>query len=169
MLNHYLNKTCNSCGTIKSKNSFYRNKTTADGFQYKCKECSKQLATERRLANKDKNTEYRKTYYISNKTAILKQQKNYRSVKQGLINANKAKRRADKLKATPNWSDKDAIRRMYIVAKFMNEKLGEDYQVDHVIPLKGKSICGLHCETNLQLLSARENRIKGSSFNQAVG
>lgn len=61
-------------------------------------------------------------------------------------------------KATPQWADQAHIREIY-------KKAGADgMHVDHVIPLKGALVCGLHVETNLQLLSPLENMKKGNRY-----
>ena len=67
-------------------------------------------------------------------------------------------RRARLLKATPSWANLGAVRQMYRNAA----RLG--LTVDHIIPLKGKNVCGLHVENNLQLLPWSENRTKGNSL-----
>ena len=61
-----------------------------------------------------------------------------------------ANRRASKLRATPAWADFDKIKSIY-------DNCPTGYHVDHIIPLQGKYICGLHVETNLQYLPASEN------------
>jgi hypothetical protein len=77
----------------------------------------------------------------------------------GIINANTAKRRAMKHKATPPWSDLDAIKEIYARAK----RTG--MHVDHLIPLCGRLVCGLHVPENLQLLAPVENFRKSNKFN----
>ena len=63
----------------------------------------------------------------------------------------------DIIKRTPKWADLTAIR------KFYNE-CPEGYHVDHIIPLKGKEVSGLHILSNLQYLSAKENLLKSNTF-----
>lgn len=70
-----------------------------------------------------------------------------------LTNAHKARIK----RATPAWAD-----RAKIVAVYKNCPLG--WQVDHVIPLRGKLVSGLHVHGNLQYLPAKENRAKSNQF-----
>ena len=59
--------------------------------------------------------------------------------------------------AYPAWADKGAIKTFY-------DECPDGYQVDHVIPLRGNNISGLHVENNLQYLTLSENSRKGNSF-----
>lgn len=70
-------------------------------------------------------------------------------------NANAAKYRASKLNRTPSWANLEKIKEIY-----KNCPIG--YHVDHIIPLLGKFISGLHIETNLQYISARDNLRKSN-------
>lgn len=58
----------------------------------------------------------------------------------------------------PPWADRKAIAEVYRKAS----KLG--LEVDHVVPLKGISVCGLHVENNLQIITAEENSAKRNHF-----
>jgi hypothetical protein len=70
---------------------------------------------------------------------------------------NSAKRKANKLNATPSWADLQKIKEIY-------DNCPEGYHVDHIIPLQGMYVCGLHVENNLQYLSASENTSKGNKY-----
>jgi hypothetical protein len=67
--------------------------------------------------------------------------------------------------AMPGWADKEAIERFYVEAREMTIRTGVKHQVDHVIPLKHKLVCGLHVPANLQVITATENLRKKNSFN----
>lgn len=101
-------------------------------------------ATQWRLANKDKH---------------LKANREYKARNRARMNADKALYKATRLKATPHWlTDLQLceISLYYIVGQLLN------LQVDHIIPLKGKDVQGLHVPWNLQLLTKSENCRKGN-------
>ena len=77
-----------------------------------------------------------------------------------VFRARDAKRRADQLNATPAWADMGAIKAIYRQAREMTDSLGEPYEVDHVVPLKGRTVCGLHVPQNLQIIPQTDNRKK---------
>lgn len=77
------------------------------------------------------------------------------------------KRQMTLKQATPNWLselDELFIKEIYHLAVLRSELLGIDYHVDHIMPLHGKHVCGLHTPDNLQLLPASENIKKNNSY-----
>jgi len=78
------------------------------------------------------------------------------------INAKTSRRKALRLQATPAWADSKAIDQYYLIARFLTEELGTPFQVDHVVPLQSKQVCGLHVQTNLSILPAAWNAKKGN-------
>ena len=79
-----------------------------------------------------------------------------------------AQRRARKLNATPSWlseEDKKQIERIYKVCSKVSEKTNRPHDVDHIVPLQGENVCGLHVPWNLQILPASMNRSKNNAYN----
>lgn len=77
-------------------------------------------------------------------------------------NFKKKKRECIKKQAIPIWADMKKIRLYYEMAKLYDDVFEEKHHVDHIIPLNGKNVCGLHWEENLQILGAKENMKKGN-------
>ena len=88
----------------------------------------------------------------------------YRKDNPGWMSFHCAKRRSNKLQATPIWSDLDNIKLIYQKAKEFSQRLGIQLVVDHVIPLNGKTVYGLHVPDNLQLLTKELNSEKNNKF-----
>ena len=183
-------KICSACKQI---GEFYKKKSTKDVLQSICKECKKQYRKdnveeirqydkEYRQANPERKTNAQRKYYLNNIEEIKQynkqryqdnieeirqDMKQYRQDNQGKVNARHAKRRAAKIQRTPKWLtslDWEKIEEFYIYARFMTETLGIPHVVDHIIPLQGKNISGLHVPENLRIITARENGIKYNNW-----
>jgi hypothetical protein len=72
-------------------------------------------------------------------------------------NAKSALEKAMRLQRIPPWADLEAIKQFYL-------NRPEGYHVDHIVPLRGKTVSGLHVLENLQYLPAKENMSKGNKF-----
>ena len=80
--------------------------------------------------------------------------------------AKTAKRNAAKLQRTPLWLTQEhhkQIGQFYWEAAEVSKLVGEFYHVDHIVPLQGKTVSGLHVPWNLQILHAQENLSKGNN------
>ena len=71
--------------------------------------------------------------------------------------------------ATPSWADKAAMRDFYERVKLCAALTGIDLTVDHIVPIKGDGVCGLHVPHNLQILKADDNRRKGARYDGHAG
>ncbi len=83
------------------------------------------------------------------------------------LNSVYAQRRARSKSATPPWLtqvERGRILLKYKEAKVMSLLTGIRHEVDHVIPLNGKSVSGLHVPWNLRVIPARENKRKSKKF-----
>jgi hypothetical protein len=103
--------------------------------------------------------EYRKkykAYYEENKLAFL---------------ARANKRRAAKLQALPKWltpEQLEQIKELYTCAQMFKLYTGEEYHVDHIVPLQGENVCGLHVPWNLQVIPAKENQVKYNKLQEDI-
>lgn len=68
----------------------------------------------------------------------------------------------NKRKAIPQWADRKAILAFYKEARRLTKETGIMHHVDHILPISHPLLCGLHVETNLQVLPALENARKSN-------
>ena len=114
-----------------------------------------------REANPDKVKAYHKAFRQANPDKV----KARRKAISDMLNAATAKRRAKKLHATPSWltnQDLEHIKFFYSLAKDMESLTGAKYHVDHIVPLQGRNVSGLHVPWNLQVITATNNLSKSN-------
>lgn len=95
--------------------------------------------------------------YEANQKTQSERHRRWRKTHLEYIRLRSANDRAKKLNRTPPWADLNGIKEFY-----MNCPKG--HHVDHIIPLSGKNVSGLHVLENLQYLPAKENLRKGNKF-----
>lgn len=121
-----------------------------------------------RDAKPDYMPQYLADYYARNSEAIkARVRERAERLREELkpVNAARAMRRiVKKRSATPPWADEVAIRAFYLEAARLTKETGVEHQVDHVIPLQGKTVTGLHVHTNLQVLPKAANQSKGNRW-----
>jgi 5-methylcytosine-specific restriction endonuclease McrA len=66
--------------------------------------------------------------------------------------------------AMPYWADQKAMLKIYLKAQILRATNNRTYNVDHIIPLYHKKVCGLHVAENLQVLTERQNTAKSNKF-----
>lgn len=72
------------------------------------------------------------------------------------------RRRYHERLATPAWADRAAIRQLYLRAERLTRETGEQWVVDHIVPLRGGIVCGLHVHWNMRVIHWVENAEKGN-------
>ena len=127
---------------------------------------------ERQRKWREKNRDYLREesvrYRLENKELIQERRKSW-NVNIPNKRALEAKRRANKLNATPDWLTQDMLDEIeykYFLARDLSQITGEPHQVDHIVPLQGTDICGLHVPWNLQVLTASDNQRKSNKFGE---
>jgi hypothetical protein len=100
-----------------------------------------------RSRNPDKFREIARRYYANNKASCIAQVKKYKVSKRNAI---------------PAWANLFFMQEAYSIAALRTKVTGVDWHVDHIVPLHSDIVCGLHCEANLQVITAQENMAKGN-------
>lgn len=150
-------RKCESCNRMRSKAWRAKNpdKVQALNATYYIAERERLKAAQRawNAGNSEYAAEYARQYRAANPDVarIWRQRNKQRTVWYT------TSRRAAKLQRTPSWADKFAIRRFYLACP-------EGYQVDHIVPLRGRLVSGLHVLNNLQYLTKEANTRKLNKF-----
>ncbi len=172
-------KTCVACGCTKLATDFYRSSNYKDGLQYECIPCAKLRTKEYALANREKVLCRKKRYRESNQLKISAGYNQWLMVNRdkrraidnkwghcniGKVTAKSRARKLAKLNRTPAWANKQEIEQIYIECTRVSRETGIKHHVDHIIPLRGKTVSGLHVENNLQIITVEENLRKNNKF-----
>ena len=119
-----------------------------------------------------KNPEVRSEYFRKrrqeNPERIREYFRKWRHENPDKANARNAKRRAYKLQRTPHWLTEEEvfmIKEAYSLAKLREKTTGIKWHVDHIVPLQGDTVSGLHCPENLQVIPWSENISKKNNWN----
>ena len=155
-------KVCSTCKEEKSLESFGKRNDVPSGLSYVCKVC-KSASTRRAKATPEGRAKAAK--YSRDNRHIHRAYE--RTIPRWKKRAKDMARKAAKDNRTPSWltdKHKEQIKDYYWLAKDLERINGEPYHVDHIVPLRGKDISGLHVPWNLQVLPAKINMSKGNRY-----
>jgi len=107
---------------------------------------------------------YGSSYREENREMLREKNREYSKDNRAIRNANYARYRANKIQATPAWASDKYMKLWYEGAKIQEKLTGRKVHVDHIVPLKGANVCGLHCEDNMQWMFAEDNCSKGNKY-----
>lgn len=158
-------KTCVRCNNEKPKTSeffFFRNKKKGWLSSF-CKVCKKEHRSNNMKS--ELNNQRNRRALTKCKKCNGEKQKGFTYCSECKLTMKRDRKKYDKCiyksrlrKATPPWADKEYIRDFY-------EKRPDGFHVDHIVPIRGEFVCGLHVKENLQYLPAKENMVKSNEFN----
>ena len=173
---------CKTCIKTHKQAEYQRNKARykAHNEKYRAENRSALLEAKRKdwELNGESRRAAKREHYAANKNRIRAEQNEFRKANpevvrewkqghyqkhKGYYAASSKSRKANKLQRTPAWADNERIQAYYDVCAFFNEINGyAKYHVDHIVPLQGKTVSGLHVHNNLQVIPAKENLSKGN-------
>lgn len=163
---------CRKCMLTYGRKYYKRTRPTRIEASRKWRKNHPQYAREYHIKWRAKNKEYvnekSREWSLKNKGKRKEIRRKYAQNNRHKLNATAAKRRFLKELATPKWTTKemlDRIEGVYLAAQELKKFAGCLLEVDHIIPLQGKEVCGLHVFWNLQLLTPEENVKKGNKLN----
>ena len=186
-------KQCLCCKETKPFEEFSKHSQKKDGYYSYCKVCKKMKdrvsyekykearylkQQEWNAANPDKVLKYKKKYRDNNKHKIKewlslnrntknKCSRAWKKANKAKVNASTRKRQTAKLQRTPAWlteHDYKVMESKYAIAAWLSGVVGVEYHVDHIIPLRGNNVSGLHVPDNLRVIPAKDNLEKSNKY-----
>lgn len=171
---------CKSCDTDKPADAFRQ-------WRKSCKACESAAVRARQIANPERTAASIAAWRAANPDKVRKHKADsYERVRdrdpeahaQKMSAAGKrvrelfperkaayeGKRRARKYNATPAWANEFFMEEAYALAKLRTQMTGIPWEVDHVVPLQGKTVCGLHTHSNLAVIPMRINCSKNNRY-----
>jgi hypothetical protein len=154
-------KLCSTCSVEKPVSEFYKQTTRGThGVRGSCKACDN-LKKRRYRTQLGETLKIRKQQeYLKNRESRLAQKKEYRQSNRGKINALVAARKKVIKQRTPKWVTKEElwlIKEAYELAALRTKMFNFSWHVDHVLPLQGETVSGLHVPNNLQVIPWLDN------------
>lgn len=140
-------------------------------WYYSNKEYALKCRAEYIKNNREKISIAAKLYRENNIDKIKARTKKYRQENSDKVNARISRRRYNQMHRTPKWlaqNDFNLIAEFYTKARDLSISTGIKHHVDHIVPLQGKEVSGLHVPWNLQILTAEENIKKSNTFKEAI-
>jgi len=151
----------------------YTNRLKKDGYFIEMWLTAESFALQKKTKRQNyeadaiKVLERNRQYYEQNKSEILSHKKQYKIENRARYTALGRLRETKKTHRTPPWltvEQQQQIQKIYQDACKKTKANGIEYHVDHIVPLCGKNVSGLHVPWNLQILTAADNLKKHNKF-----
>ena len=175
-------KTCACCKVEKPYTEFCKNKIRKDGYHYYCKKChsksnkrwrddnieqARETSAVYRAANRQKCHAASKAWEKSNPEKVKAWRIKYNAENAGYLQDKDVRYKLGKKNRTPAWmtkSDLLHIKCKYQVAAMYNRERICRWDVDHIIPLRGKTVSGLHVPSNIRVIPSLFNKQKANKY-----
>lgn len=172
-------KACRKCRIEKPRDQFRSDPRYRDGIGSWCIQCHRERNSswarenrERLTAkaavwrdnNPDKARRVNLKFKAANKSRLAEQHSAWAKRNKDKRRVSWARHRAAKMRATPSWAAHDRIAAIYRAAVELQRQTGIRLHVDHIVPLQGKNVCGLHWEANLQIIPGELNEAKRNKW-----
>lgn len=154
--NGRLRTWCKSCWNEKNKNWNKQNPDRRKATLKKWQDKNPENLRSRKAAYRARHPIHYRKWSIDNPEKKKELNRLWAANNRPRRAATAAKRRATKRNATPIWANESVIFALYKQASMLG------MEIDHIVPLQSKIVCGLHCEHNFQLLPISENRRKSN-------
>jgi hypothetical protein len=162
-------KTCKTCLETKELAFFAVHKQCKGGYENTCKACKVVKASKWQIVNKERKNSNNAKWRIENPDVSRQSSRNWNKNNKGHRNSMTRARQAAKLQRTPVWLtefDLLKMRCLYQVAAMRTRESGRAWHVDHIVPLRGKTVSGLHVPSNLQVIEAALNCSKSNYYEE---